>query len=282
MRFRSAEYWDVLAKLRAGERHPLVQRHADRARRRPHRHRPRLRPGDRQGPAEPRRGAPQRGRRPRAGRPPRRPPVQGHPRRGEALPAPALPAVHHLDPAAGVGPQAAAVLRADDAGRPAALRERLHHLHANRLGEPVRVRDRRRAAADPGPLRGRRRSAAAPPVHRKSQERPGGARGHPPRRGHLPHARRGRQGTVGRGVPALRADLAADHRVADDRRGRQQHLGADQRGHRGARSRATSARPARRSPTPASCGPTWSPPTTRRPRPRTPSAGCRCWSRTSR
>ncbi len=51
--------------------------------------------------------------------------------------------------------------------------------------------------------------------------------------------------------------------------------------HRRAR-RSTSAPPARRSPTRASCAPTWSPRTTRTPRPRTPSAACRPWSRTSR
>ena len=71
--------------------------------------------------------------------------VHGHPGRGEAVPAPAVRAVHHLDAAAGGGPQAALLVAADDAHRAAALRERLHHLYAYRLGEPLR--DRASAAA---------------------------------------------------------------------------------------------------------------------------------------
>ena len=55
----------------------------------------------------------------------------------EALHQPALPAVHDLDAAAGGRPQAALRRPADDAGRPAAVRERPHHLHANRLADPV-------------------------------------------------------------------------------------------------------------------------------------------------
>ena len=64
------------------------------------------------------------------------------------------------------------------------------------------------------------RAAAAAPLHRQGEERAGGARGDPPGRGQLPHPGRGGQGAVRRGVQALRADLAAHHRLADDRRGR--------------------------------------------------------------
>ena len=52
----------------------------------------------------------------------------------------------------------------------------------------------------------------------EGQERPGGPRGHPPRRRQLPHARRGGQGAGGRRARPLRADLEAHGRVADGRR----------------------------------------------------------------
>ena len=50
------------------------------------------------------------------------------------------------------------VLGADDAGRAAAVRERLHHLHAYRLDEPVRDGDQRRPAAGPRAVRRRLRA----------------------------------------------------------------------------------------------------------------------------
>ena len=83
----------------------------------------------------------------------------------------------------------------------------------------------------------RSRAAGAAPLHRQGEERAGGARGDPPGGRHLPHPGRGGQRAVHRGVQALRADLAAHHRLADDRRGRLQRLGAHPRGlHRAARS----------------------------------------------
>ena len=103
-------------------------------------------------------------RRPRAGRPAAERRLPGHPGRGEALPPPAVRAVHHLDAPAGGRPQAAVLGRADDAHRAAAVRERLHHLHAYRLGEPVRDRDRRGPAADPRAVRRRVRAAGAAPL----------------------------------------------------------------------------------------------------------------------
>ena len=66
--------------------------------------------------------------------------VTRQPGRREALPAPSVRAVHHLDAADGRRPQARLVLGADDAGGAAAVRERPHHLHAYRLDEPVRTR----------------------------------------------------------------------------------------------------------------------------------------------
>ena len=70
----------------------------------------------------------------------------------------------------------------------------------------------------------------------QGQERPGGARGDPARRRLVPHARRDR--AVGRAVPALRADLDAHRRLADE--GRRRQLGHDP--HRRCRHR----RPGRR------------------------------------
>ena len=51
--------------------------------------------------------------------------------------SPAAP-VPHLDAPAGGEPEVALLLADDDAGRPAALRERLHHVHAHGLGCAVR------------------------------------------------------------------------------------------------------------------------------------------------
>ena len=62
----------------------------------------------------------------------------------------------------------------------------------------------------------------------QGQERPGGARGDPARGRHLPHPRADRADR--RAVPALRADLDAHRRLADEGRGRQH-------GHRPARRR---------------------------------------------
>ena len=93
--------------------------------------------------------------------------VRGHPGRGEAVQAAAVCAVHHLDAAAGIRPQAAVLLADDDAGRAAALRKRLHHLYAYRLGEPLRVGHRRGQDPDRRALRARqlsRRSRAATPA----------------------------------------------------------------------------------------------------------------------
>ena len=62
-------------------------------------------------------------------------------------------------------------------------------------------------------------------------ERPGGARGDPPRRGPLPHPRGCRRLPLGGRVPPVRADLEAHHRLSDGRR-QGHHL------HRGAAARA--------------------------------------------
>ena len=138
----------------------------------------------------------------------------------QALHPAALPAVHHLDAPAGRRPGPRRVGPAGDVDGPAALRGRLHHLHADRLDQPVG----RRASAPPGPRPSA--STASGPVpaspralRQEGRQRPGGPRGHPPGGGRLPVARgRGPRGPAGRGPP-LRDDLAAHHRQPDGRRG---------------------------------------------------------------
>ena len=65
--------------------------------------------------------------------------------RGEAVHPPSGRTVHHLDAAAGGRAQAADVLATGDAGGPVPVRERLHHVHADRLGGALRAGDQRRA-----------------------------------------------------------------------------------------------------------------------------------------
>ncbi len=71
----------------------------------------------------------------------------GRRRRSEQKPYTRKPyrAVHDVDAAAGGRPQAAVLLRAHHEHRAAAVRERLHHLHAYRLDDAVGVGHQRRA-----------------------------------------------------------------------------------------------------------------------------------------
>ena len=70
--------------------------------------------------------------------------VRGSLGRAQALPPPAGGAVHHVDLPAGGRAQAAPVGAAGHALRPVALRERLHHLHADRQHHAVEHRAQRR------------------------------------------------------------------------------------------------------------------------------------------
>ncbi len=117
-------------------------------------------------------------------------------------------------PAAGGRPQAALLRPARHADRPAAVRERLHHLHAHRQQQPVGDRRQRRPPAGPRPLRPGVRPGRPAPLRRQGQERAGGARGDPPLRRRLPHARRAGPRAVRRRAAPLRADLAAHRRLA--------------------------------------------------------------------
>ena len=159
-----------------------VRRRPGCPRRRPHRQRTRLRrgrPAHREGLG----GAPsRRARRSRAGRTPRGCCLCGDLGRGQAVHPPSVRAVHDLDPAAGGRAQAAAVQPADDAHRPAAVRERLHHLYAYRLDDAVRDGAQRCPVAGEGAVRRPVRARCAPALREEGQERPGGARGDPPRR----------------------------------------------------------------------------------------------------
>ena len=80
--------------------------------------------------------------------------------------------------------------RSHDVGRPAAVRERLHHLHADRRTTLSEHRGRRRAVSQVRELYGAEYLPDAPrDLRREGQERPGGARGDPPVRRAVPHAR---------------------------------------------------------------------------------------------
>ena len=169
--------------------------------------------------------------------------VHGHLGRGEAVHAPARAAVHDVDAAAGSEPQAPPQLAADDARRPAPLRERLHHLHAHRLDDAVRVGARRRPRPGARAVRRRDGAGGAAPVHAQGEERAGGARGDPSGRRPVPHARRGAARALRRRAQPLRPDLEADGRLADGRRARPDGLGAHHR-----HARATGGQPSSRPP----------------------------------
>ena len=101
--------------------------------------------------------------------------LRRHLGRGEAVHAQAVRAVHDLDAAAGGRPQAALLRRADDAHRAAAVRERLHHLHAYRLdhavGDGDQRRPRRRPASSTATSTSRRRRGSTPARSRTRRRR---------------------------------------------------------------------------------------------------------------
>ncbi len=169
--------------------------------------------------------------RPQPGRGPRRGPARHVVRRpvgrGEALQAVALCAVSHHHPPAGGEPQARHERLGDHVGRPAALRERLHHLHAHRLDHPVERGGTGRPVAGARALRPGVPARQPSRLRVQGQERPGGARGDPSVGRLVPHARPDRPDR--RAVPALRADLDAHGRLADEGRRRPVGLGAPRR-----------------------------------------------------
>ena len=170
-------------------------------------------------------------RRPRILARPRSGEVLGGFHRGETRQAPPLPALHHLDPAAGSVAQTRLGAGAHHADRATALRgrrrrrrrSRPHYLYAHRRRRP-RARggecgaksDRQRFWRSLCPQR-------AAKIHGQSQERPGGARGYPPHRHDSPPQGRGSPPRA-RAGKTLRAHLDAHHRLPDgERRTRAHH-----------------------------------------------------------
>ena len=143
--------------------------------------------------------------------------------RGQALPPLAVRALPHHHAPAGGQPQARDDRLGGHVGRAAALRERLHHLHAHRLHHPLRWCGRRGAVPGARAVRRRVPPRRAAHLRQQGQERPGGARGDPPRGRELPHPRADR--SERRPVPPLRADLDAHRRLADE--GRRRPVGLD-------------------------------------------------------
>jgi DNA topoisomerase-1 len=172
---------------------------------------------------------------------------RGHRRRQEAVHPEAVRAVHHVVAPAGGGAQAALHRAAHDAHRAAAVRERLHHVHAHRLDDAVDRGAGRGAQPGREPVRPRVPAGAAAGLHQAGQGRAGGPRGDPPGRRGVPHARVAQGAARGRSVEALRPHLEAHRRLADEGRHRRAHRGAhvgatlagdrrraDRAGHRGA------------------------------------------------
>ncbi len=123
-----------------------------------------------------------------------------------------------------------------DVGGAAALRERLHHLHADRLDHPVRRRRSGRRVSQVRELYGARvPPRRTPDLRLQGQERPGGARGDPPGRRDVPDP--GADRPDRRPVPPLRADLDAHRRLADEGRRRPVGLDPDRRRRRHGRGR---------------------------------------------
>ena len=286
MAFRTAEYWDILATLARGERRrgaAHLQRHPDRARRRPDRHRQGLRADHRPGPARRRRGAPRRGRRPRAGGPAgragrsRSPGSRRSPTGAARTRRSSPPRCSRRRPASCASPRQQTMrtaqrlyengyityMRTDSVNLSetaiAAARRQIVELYGER-------------SVPPQPRRYTGKVKNAQEAHEAI--RPAGDNFRTP--GEVAKELSAEEFKLyeliwRRTIASQMTDAVGSSRV-----------GAHPGGlHRAARS-ATSAPPARPSPTPASCAPTSSPPTTRTPRPRTPSAGCPPWSRTSR
>ncbi len=142
----------------------------------------------------------------------------------QALHHPALSAVHHQHAAAGGQPQVRLHRPAHDAGGPKPVRERAHHLHANRLDHPGHGGGR----GGPADLVASQYGTeylpdAAADLPDQGQERPGGPRGDPAGRPSLRFARGAPRTAQPRRVQALRPDLEADRGQPDGRRPRPPH-----------------------------------------------------------
>ena len=145
MAFVSATYWDLLGTFAKPNGEPFAGR-ADLGRRPPHSRRQGFRSGHRQAEGSRLAAARRAGGRTswlerlRSGQ------FRVDQRRRQALHVAALSAVHHQHAAAGGQPQVRLHRPAHDAGGPEPVRERPHHLHANRLDHPGAGGDRGRPA----------------------------------------------------------------------------------------------------------------------------------------
>ena len=183
--FRSASYWDLEGTFDAGAapRRADVPRQAALHRRRPGRPRLGLRQSG-HARASPR-AAPASST--WTGRAPRRSSRRCTTRRSRSArsspsPTPASPTRRSAPRRCSRRPPAswASARVADDVGGAAAVRERLHHLHAHRLDHAVGVGGRRGARAGPRAVRRGVPPGRAAHLRLEGEERPGGARGDPP------------------------------------------------------------------------------------------------------
>ena len=157
-----------------------------------------------------------------ARRPAPRRAVPGRERRVRSVHRATARAVHDLDAAAGVEPQAALHRGAHDGGRAAALRAgyiTYMRTDSTNLSEQAITAARDR---DPRAVRRRVPAGRAARVPQQGEERAGGARGDPARGRRDPHSRRGARRARRRRAAALRAHLDPHGRVPDGRRARPQ------------------------------------------------------------
>ncbi len=103
--------------------------------------------------------------------------VHGRERRREAVHAAARRTFPDVDAATGGEPQASVLVPDDDARRAAALRERPHHVHADRLGDAVGRRIESRACPRCARLRSGDGAGRAAALRARGRQCPGGTRG---------------------------------------------------------------------------------------------------------
>ena len=194
-------------------------------------------------------------------------------------------AVHHVDAAAGGGPQARLQRGPHDARRAGPLRARPHHLHAHRLHDALRAGGQRGPQPDP-----RRCTAttylpdAAARVPQQGEERAGGARGDPSRgrRACAPPttSRASCSGSDERRLYDLIWKRTVASQMADARIRRV--TAPARRPPRPPTRRRRSRRPAAPSSSPATCAPTSKAPTIPTPSSRTARRSCRRSTRATR
>ena len=114
--------------------------------------------------------------------------VQRQEARGEAVPPTPGSSVQNRNAPARGEPQAPLLGADDDAGRPAPVRVRLHHVHANRLDDALGVGARGRARHRFASSSAATTCPRSRGVRASGRERPGGPRGDPAGRRHVPYS----------------------------------------------------------------------------------------------